>query len=133
MPSRFFLFLSAGLISFVLLVITSGIVLTFRGRDEMSKSDAAFHDGRLRDSLVHSRQAALAYVPGSEHVKAAYARLQAIAKGAESSGDRDLAKMAWDTLRLVHVQTSYPGRPGTELEEEAERGLKRLQEPPKSQ
>ncbi len=127
MPSRILRFLSLALLSLVLLVVVAGVVLTFRGRDEMSQSDMAFHDGRLRDSVVHARQAALAYVPGSAHVKAAYARLVAIAKGAESSGDRELAKIAWDTLRLVHVQTSYPGRPGSELETEAEKGLLRLQ------
>jgi hypothetical protein len=127
MSSRIFRFLSLSLLSFVLLVVTSGLVLTFRGQSELAKSDVAFHDGRLRDSLVHARQAALAYVPGSEHVKGAYARLHAIAKGAESSGDRELAKIAWDTLRLVHVQTNYPGRPATELETEAQKGIWRLQ------
>ena len=126
MSSRIFRFLTLGILSFVLLLIVAGLTLTARGRDEMAKSDVAFHDARLRDAVVHARQAALAYVPGSDHVNAAHARLLAIAKGAESSGDRELARIAWDTLRLVHVQTHYPGRPASELEQQAENGVERL-------
>lgn len=125
--SRVLRFAALAALSLVLLLVVAGISLTVRGRAEMGKSDVAFHDGRLREALVHARQAALAYVPGAEHVHDAYARIEAIAVGAESSSDRVLAKIAWDTLRLVHVQTDYPGRPPSDIEGRAKAGLARLQ------
>lgn len=125
--SRLLRFAALAALSLVLLVVVAGVSLTFRGRAEMEKSDSAFHDGRLREALVHARQAALAYVPGAEHVNLAYSRIEAIAVGAESSSDRVLARIAWDTLRIVHVQTAYPGRPGSESEERAKAGIARLE------
>jgi len=118
--------LSLALLSLVLMVVVSGVALTYRGQAAMEKSDSAFDSGQLRESLAHARRAALSYVPGAGHVKASYARLEAIARGAESEADFETARVAWDTLRLVHVQTAYPGRPASELEQRANDGLKRV-------
>ncbi len=113
-------------VSFVLLLAVAGLTLTQKGRTEMQKSDEAFHSGDLRLSLVHAKAAALSYVPGSTHVLAAYRRLEAIAKGAEAEGNHQLARLAWESLRNVHAQTAYPGRPMSEFEKAAEAGVKRV-------
>lgn len=113
-------------VSFVLFVLVACVTLTVRGREEIKKSDAAFHSGDLRAAIVHAKAAALAYVPGSEHVLAAYARLEAIAKGAEAEGNADLGRLAWETLRSVHARTQYPGRPKSAWEAHAQAGLERI-------
>ena len=113
-------------LGFVALVAVAGISLTRQGTHEMSLSDDAFHSGKLRESVAHARAAALSYVPGSEHVRAANERLEAIARGAEAEGNDELALFAWDALRQAQVETSYPGRPKSELLERAEAGILRL-------
>ena len=118
--------LSLALLSLVLLVVVAGLSLTHRGAAEMEKSNEAFHGGRLRDAVHHARRAALSYVPGATHVQQAHERLEAIARGAETAGDRQIARVAWDTLRLVHVQTDYPGRPPSAAEARANAALKRM-------
>jgi hypothetical protein len=130
--SRAFRLLSAAIVAFVLLLLIAGLALTRRGQAEMELSDSAFHDGDLRSSITHARQAALAYVPGSAHVQAATERLEAIAKGAESEDNIPLALIAWDTLRLVQVRTDYPGRPSDPSQDRAEEGLRRLRAPSQS-
>lgn len=92
----------------------------------MRLSDSAFDEGDMRNSLTHARKAALAYVPGAEHVRDAYLRIEAIARGAESEDDLVLALSAWDTLRLVHERTRYPGRASSDVEARANEGLRRL-------
>lgn len=112
-------------LSCVALLVVAGVSLTRRGRAEMDKSDAAFHAGDVRAAAVHAKAAALAYVPGSEHVLLAYERLEAVAKGAESKGDLQVARWAWETLRAVHAETRYPGRPLSAYERAAEAGIAR--------
>jgi hypothetical protein len=126
---RFFRVASAALVALMVLIVAAGVTLTVRGRAEMEKSDVAFHKGELRLSVRHAEKAALAYVPGAEHVLAAYDRLEAIARGAESEDNIPLALIAWDALRLVHARTSYPGRPRSEVEDRAMEALKRLRPP----
>lgn len=123
---RFFRNLSWAALSFVLLLVVAGLALSHRGRLEMEESDAAFHSGDLRGAIIHAKSAALAYVPGSSHVLSAYARLEAIAKGAEAEGNHELSRLAWETLRNVHAQTAYPGRPTSAWERDAEAGLRRI-------
>jgi hypothetical protein len=113
-------------VSLLALLAVAGVSLTRRGSQEMQLSDSAFHAGDLRASIVHAKAAALAYVPGSAHVLSAYARLEAIAKGAEARGDLMLARWAWETLRNVHVATHYPGRPASALERDANVGVERI-------
>lgn len=123
-----FRWVSLGLVSFVVLVVVAGVSLTLRGREAMAASDIAFHQGKNHDAVVQARKAALCYVPGSAHVRAAHDRLEAIARGAEAEGEVDLARFAWSTLRLVHLQTHYPGRLAPEGLAKAEAGIERLKE-----
>ncbi len=121
--------LSVTVLLVVSTLVLSGLFLTGRGQDEMKQSDQAFHEGDLRASIRFARKAALSYVPGSSHVGAAHARLEAIARGAEAEGNFEIARLAWDSLRLVHVQTDYPGRPKSGAQAKAEERLKELMTP----
>lgn len=130
---RLLRFLSVTVLLVTSTLVIAGLFLTGRGQHEMSESDRAFHDGDLREAVRHARAAALAYVPGASHVQRAHARLLAIARGAEAEGNFDMARLSWDALRLVHVQTDYPGRPRSELQLRAESRLKQLMTPKPSE
>ena len=101
-------------------------VLMRRGEAAMAESDRAFHAGDLRSAVWEAKSAALAYVPGSPHVRRATERLEAIARGASAEGRWDLARLAWGALRLVDEQTNYPGRGSTALGVEARQQLGRM-------
>ena len=124
--ARLFRVVVFSVISLVVLLVVAGVSLTHRGRAEMRSSDQAFHSGDLRGSIRHAKAAALSYLPGSNHVLAAYERLAAIAKGAEAKGDHELGRLGWETLRNVHEQTNYPGRPTSDWEREATAGIRRI-------
>lgn len=124
--ARLFRVVVFSVISLVVLLVVAGVSLTHRGRAEMMSSDQAFHSGDLRGSIRHAKAAALSYLPGSNHVLAAYERLAAIAKGAEAKGDHELGRLGWETLRNVHEQTKYPGRPTSDWEREATAGIQRI-------
>jgi hypothetical protein len=101
-------------------------VLVRRGEAAMVESDRAFHAGDLRGAVWEAKEAALAYVPGSAHVRRANDRLEAIARGAAAEGRWDLARLAWDALRLVDEQTDYPGRGPSTLGLEAKQQLAQM-------
>ena len=93
--------------------VVVGAVLAFdvisRGEREMEQSDQSFDRGDLVASLVHARRAAALYVPGAPHVKAAYARLIAIATGSESTGRLEMARRAWGAVRGSVLETQSSG------------------------
>lgn len=78
-----------------------------RGEAALARSDEAFDVGRLRDSIVFARQAAVAYVPGAPHVRAGYARLRAIAIGAEATGHPAIAREAWEAVRAAVLESRH--------------------------
>lgn len=119
------LFLAGAVLSLGLLAL--GAVLVRRGEAAMAESDRAFHAGDLRGAVWEAKEASLAYVPGSEHVRRGVARLEAIARGAAAEGRWDLARLAWDALRLVDEQTAYPGRGATPFGRRAKAELARMQ------
>lgn len=123
---RLLRFLALGVVALVAGVFCLGLALAHEGREAMERSDAAFHRAEMVDAIAEARTAALAYVPGSEHVRRAERRLEAIARGAEAQGDWQLARRAWDALRLVTEQTDYPGRPVSTAGERARAALQRL-------
>jgi len=100
-------------VTLVLAVCVLGLVLVRRGTAAMDRSDRAFHAGDLRAAVWEAKAAGLSYVPGSSHVERAAARLEAIARGAAAEDRLDLARLAWDALRLIDEQTGYPGRGAT--------------------
>lgn len=79
------------------------------GEAHMLASDKAFDAGHEERSLRRARAAARWYYPGAAHVTAAYDRMRAIALGAEGSGDRALALLAWRNLRGATTETRHLG------------------------
>jgi hypothetical protein len=88
------------------------------GEAEMRRSDAAFDAAELTLAVHHARRAAEAYVPGGEHVQAAYARLRAVGVGAERARDTALAASSWRSMRAASLATRHLWMPhGRELAE----------------
>lgn len=115
----------------LLLLAVLGVgLLTWRavsdGEQAMAASDAAFNQGDLRTALVHARRGATAYAPGAPHVARAYARLQAVAIGAEARGDLEIAQEAWRAVRSAALETRSVTQPHAEELERANRALARL-------
>ena len=97
-----------------------------RGESALESSDAAFDAGDLRKSTLFARRAAVLYVPGAPHVSAAYDRLGAIALGAESAGDLDVARAAWEAMRGAALETRHARTPRASELERADRNIARL-------
>jgi hypothetical protein len=108
-----------------------GAIATLRavldGEREIAASDRAFDDDDLHASIQHARRAASAYAPGAPHVRRGYARLVAIARGAEARGSPDIAVLAWQAQRAAVLESTALTRPFPERLEEANRNLARLQ------
>lgn len=97
--------LIAGLAAFV-------VRLAIEGGNAMERSDLEFDRGHLRESLLFARRAAALYAPGLPHVGRADARLEAVAKGAEATERRDVAVLAWQSIRTTEDQRHWwIGRP----------------------
>jgi hypothetical protein len=103
-----------------------------RGAKELLESDRAFDGGRLELAVEHARAAAAAYVPGAEHVALGYARLRAVAFGAERARDVELAMAAWRAMRAAAVESRHLWQPHPEELRQADRQLARLQSYPES-
>jgi hypothetical protein len=97
-----------------------------RGAEEMRVSDAAFDAGRLEVAVRHARRAAAAYVPGADHVTAAYARLRAVAVGAERARDPELALTAWRAVRAAALESRHVWTPRSRELEQADLNVARL-------
>ena len=96
------------------------------GRRELAASDAAFDADDLHGSIQHARRAASAYVPGAPHVEHGYARLTAIAHGAEANGKPHIAALAWQAQRAAALESASFKQPFPERLDEANRNLARL-------
>jgi hypothetical protein len=110
---------------FVLFARVTFLTLS-RGEAELSASERAFDAGELEPALRHARRAAVAYVPGARHVEAAYARLSAVARGAERTGDLPLAIHAWQAVRSAALETRHIWSPHAPELEQADANLARL-------
>jgi len=97
-----------------------------RGEAELAASDRAFDAGELELAVRTARRAATAYVPGARHVDAAYARLRAVALGAERSGDLALAGTAWQAVRAAANESRHLWRAHAPELERADANLARL-------
>jgi hypothetical protein len=108
-----------------------GAVATLRavldGERELRASDVAFDGNDLHAAIQHARRAASAYAPGAPHVRHGYERLLAIARGAEATGQPELAVLAWQAQRAAVLETASLTRPFPERLEEANRNLARLE------
>ena len=96
------------------------------GASEMRGSDVAFDAGELDEAVRHARRAAALYVPGASHVRAAYARLRAIAVGAERARDLPLSRAAWRGIRASALESRHAWQPHAGELREANSNLDRL-------
>jgi hypothetical protein len=126
--------LSAALLRRVALVAALPLVLfalvtlrtLSRGEAELTASDRAFDAGQLELAVRYARRAATAYVPGAAHVDAAYARLRAVAVGAERARDLTLAAGAWQAVRAAALETRHLWTSHARELEQANANLSRL-------
>src|SRR6478609_5184511 len=111
-------------------VMLFGGVATLRavldGERELAASDAAFDANDLQGAIEHARRAASAYAPGAPHVEQSYQRLLAVARGAEASGQPDVAMQAYQAQRAAVLESASLWQPFPERLEEANRNLARL-------
>jgi len=96
------------------------------GEREIAASDAAFDANDLHGAIQHARRAASAYAPRAAHVERGYARLLAVARGAEATGQPDVAMLAWQAERAAALESASLWQPFPERLEEANRNLARL-------
>jgi hypothetical protein len=96
------------------------------GEAELKSSDAAFDRGDLAEATLHARRAATFYAPGAPHVAAAFERMRAIALGAESQGDVNMARRAWGAVRSAVLETRHFALPHAEELALANANLARL-------
>jgi hypothetical protein len=99
--------LALGLLCAVLALAAVTARAVSEGQRHMRQSDEAFDRGDLPAALLHARAAAVWYAPGAPHVKSAYARLTAIAVGAEASGQPRTAEAAWRAVRGAALETRH--------------------------
>jgi Ca2+/Na+ antiporter len=99
------------------------------GESEISASDAAFDRGELGAALDHARRSATLYAPGAPHVDRAYARLTAIAQGAEAAAQPKVAALAWQAIRSAALESRHVILPHAAELERANQNLARLESP----
>jgi hypothetical protein len=78
------------------------------GARAIADSDAAAARGDLATATSRARDAAEAAVPGSPYARGGYARLEALARGAEGRRDERGAITAWGAMRAAATATSAP-------------------------
>ncbi len=97
-------------LAFGLLAAAGGLATAravHQGERELRSAEALAATGKLREAVVHARQAAMWFVPGAPHVPAAYAKLVSIARLAEGRGDPDTALFAWHAVRTSALSTRW--------------------------
>lgn len=77
------------------------------GDAELSASTAALEAGDPREAVVRARRAAGWYAPWAPHVDAAYQRLAALARAAETHRRDDIALLAWRSMRSAAIETRW--------------------------
>jgi hypothetical protein len=115
-----------GLLLAVLVLAALTARMVIEGEAELRASDAAFDRGDLPEATLHARRAAILYAPGAPHVVAAFARLRAIALGAEALGDIPMARRAWGAVRGAALEVRHVGSPEEAALDLANANLARL-------
>jgi hypothetical protein len=108
-----------------LVAAVAGVRQVGAGREALVDSDAAAARGDLAGAVARARDAAEAVVPGSPYPKEGYARLEAIARGAEARGDERTALGAWGAMRAATAATSAAGEGASPWTRLADDGIAR--------
>jgi hypothetical protein len=116
----------------LLLAVVTLALVTLRavvdGEDYLKKSDDAFNKGDLPSATSYARSAAVMYAPGAPHVDRAYARMIAIAVGAEAAGQKRAAQLAWQAVRSSALETRHVFTPHAADLQRANDNLARLEQ-----
>ena len=116
----------AGVAALVCLVAAvAGIRQVGVGREALLDSDAAAARGDLAGAIARARDAAEAVVPGTPYSNEGYARLEAIARGAEARGDERTTVAAWGAMRAATAATNEGGEGGNAWVRLADDGIAR--------
>ena len=101
--------------------------VVWSGEQELAASTAGLQAGDPREASVRARRAAAWYVPGAPHVRVAYQRLEALARGAEAVGDRDEALFSWRALRSASLESRWLLTPHADALSRANGAIARLE------
>lgn len=100
-----------GLLWGLLFVALAVAVITLRvvaaGELEIAASTHALLAGAPREATLHARAAATWYAPGAPHVRVAYERLLALGDAAEKRQNRDIALLAFRSVRTASESTRW--------------------------
>lgn len=114
-----------GVVGLVLAATTVRVVVA--GEEEIAASTDALRAGDAHEAAVRARRAAGWYAPGAPHVRVAYERLVALAIAAEGKGDRDIALLAWRSVRSSSLETRWLVTPHAADLERANGAIARLE------
>jgi len=95
------------------------------GRGAVRDADAALARGDLAEAMARARDAAEAAAPGSPYPREGFARLEAIARGAEARADERVAVAAWGAMRAAATAGEAPLTPRGPWTQLADDGLVR--------
>ncbi|MCA9617788.1 MAG: hypothetical protein KC731_02135 [Myxococcales bacterium] len=101
--------------------------VAWSGEAEIAASTAALDAGDPREAIVRARRAAGWYLPGAPHVRVAYERLIALARGAEEHKRDDLALLAWRGVRSASIESRWLLTPHAQDRALAEKEIARLE------
>ncbi|MCG3197155.1 MAG: hypothetical protein GHCLOJNM_01639 [bacterium] len=103
------------LVGGAVLLLASWISLARQSADRLAKAEALEAEGKLVDAIEQYEWAIQAYTPGGGSVARAVEALERIGARAESLGEDDLARRAWQALVsglivIEHVTQPYSAR-----------------------
>ena len=114
---------SAALVLAVLVVVT--VHVRSLGAEAVAESDKALGSGDMVAAIARARDAAMTVAPFCPYPEQGYARLVAIAEGAETRGNLEQATLAWRAVWTAVRSTRSEQRQAARLDE-AGRALVRL-------
>lgn len=97
---------AAPIVLVLVVLVTAWIGRVHEGRKALEASEAASKRGDHVEAIVQARAAAEARCPWCASPELGYARLYALAKGAEARGDDALAVAAWRAVRAATLATT---------------------------
>ena len=92
-------------VAIVVAAITLRVVVA--GELEIAASTQALLAGDPREATLHARAAATWYAPGAPHVRVAYERLLALGDAAEKRQNREIALLAFRSVRVASASTRW--------------------------
>ncbi len=96
-----------GLIFLVLALSAVTLRVVVAGELEIAASTDALVAGDPRGAVTHAKAAATWYAPGAPHVRVAYDRLMALGAAAEQRQNREIALLAYRSVRSASESTRW--------------------------